>query len=88
VNVQAKENCKACSNSVHIEESEIEAAIKKVMDSGVPLTDSKQYEKRMEACNMCEQLIYGTTCMSCGFIVRVRALNALRICPHAAGSRW
>lgn len=83
-----KDGCYGCDTSVHVSESEIEECIKKVIESGVPLTDREQYEKRLNACNSCEQLIYGTTCMSCGCFVRVRALNALRICPHASGSRW
>lgn len=83
-----KDGCKGCSGSVHITDSEIEAEVRRVVGSGVPLTDRDLYEKRLKACDICEQLIYGTTCMSCGCIVKVRALNALRICPHASGSRW
>lgn len=83
-----KEECKGCSASVHISDSDIEDELRRVVESGVPLTSRNNYEKRLEACNACDQLLYGTTCMSCGCIVKVRALNALRICPHASGSRW
>lgn len=82
------EGCHGCSSSVHVKDSEIEAEIKRVVESGVPLTDRDEYEKRLKACNSCEQLMYETTCMSCGCLIKVRALNALRICPHASGSRW
>lgn len=82
------EGCCRCSTSVHVTENQIEAEIKRVVESGVPLTNRDEYEKRLEACYNCEQLIYATTCMSCGCIVKVRALNALRICPHSSGSRW
>lgn len=83
-----KDGCYGCHASVHIPDSEIEDQIKRVISSGVPLTNRDQYEKRLEACKTCDQLIYGTTCMSCGCIIKVRALNALRICPHASGNRW
>ncbi len=83
-----RNNCKGCSGSVHITDNEIEIALKRVIESGVPLANRELYEKRMKTCSACEQLVYGTTCMSCGCIVKVRALNALRICPHASGNRW
>lgn len=83
-----KDDCKGCSGSVHIKDSEIEVEIRRVIESGVPLAGQELYEKRLKTCSVCEQLIYGTTCMSCGCIVKVRALNALRICPHASGSKW
>lgn len=82
------DKCFKCQGNVHILNEEIEKDIKRVINSGVPLTKEGQYEKRLKVCNGCEQLIYGTTCMSCGCIVRVRALNALRICPHSLGSKW
>jgi hypothetical protein len=83
-----KERCNECPASVHISDIEIEDEIRRVVESGVPLTERDQYEKRLNACNTCDQLVYATTCMSCGCIVKVRALNALRICPHVSGSRW
>lgn len=83
-----RDKCFACNGNVHITDEEIEKEIKRVIDSGVPLTKRDQYEKRLKVCNSCEQLRYGTTCMNCGCIVRVRALNALRICPYSSGSKW
>lgn len=83
-----KERCNECPASVHLSKSEIEDEVRRVVESGVPLTKRDQYEKRLDACNNCDQFVYGTTCMSCGCIVKVRALNALRICPHVSGSRW
>jgi len=83
-----KDGCHRCSSSVLVTDSEIETEIKRVVESGVPLTNRDDYEKRLKACYACEQLVYGTTCMSCGCIVKIRALNALRICPHSSGSRW
>jgi hypothetical protein len=80
--------CGHCPGSVHITESEIEEQAKRVLDSGVPIAEEDIYEARLLVCGRCEQLIYGTTCMSCGCLVKVRALNALRICPHPAGNKW
>lgn len=85
---RVKDPCKSCPDMVHVTEEEMEKEIRKVKESGVPLADRDRYEKRLAACSSCEQLVYGTTCMSCGCLVRVRALNALRICPHVSGSKW
>jgi len=83
-----RDGCYGCDTNVHVSESEIAECIRKVKESGVPLANSEQYENRLRICRSCDQLLYGTTCMACGCFVKVRALNALRICPHASGSRW
>ncbi len=83
-----EDKCFKCSRDIHVTEEEIDQEIKRVVDSGVPLAKWDQYEKRLGICNSCERLAYGTTCMCCGCIVRVRAMNALRICPHSSGSKW
>ncbi|MGE5612915.1 MAG: DUF6171 family protein [Bacillota bacterium] len=83
-----EDKCNGCATDVYVSDDDIEEAVKKAMASGMPLADREQYEKRLEACRTCDQLVYGTTCMSCGCLVKVRALFALRICPHASGSRW
>jgi len=80
--------CIKCTGSVYVSEEEIEEGIRKVIESGVPIAEEDLYLKRLNTCYSCERLAYGTTCMSCGCIVRIRALNALRICPHESGSRW
>lgn len=82
------DKCFKCYETVHVTDEKIEKEIKKVTNSGVPLTKQDQYEKRLKVCSSCDQLTYGTTCMSCGCLVRVRALNALRICPHYSGNKW
>jgi len=86
--IPMKNDCRNCSNSIIVSDEEIEAQIKKVIESGVPLADRDLYAKRLAACAACERLVYGNTCMSCGCHVKVRALNALRICPHESGSKW
>lgn len=83
-----KDECIKCSGNVRISDKEVEQGIRRVIESGVPLADKNLYERRLKACNACERLLFGTTCMSCGCIVKVRAMNALRICPHECGSRW
>ncbi|HEY8499852.1 MAG TPA: DUF6171 family protein [Clostridia bacterium] len=83
-----RDGCSKCSENVNVSDKEIAEQIKKVIESGVPLADEKLYNKRLNVCYVCERLAYGTTCMSCGCIVRVRALYALRICPHESGSKW
>ncbi|HEX2927581.1 MAG TPA: DUF6171 family protein [Ruminiclostridium sp.] len=83
-----KDKCIKCHGSIHIPDEDIEKEIRRVVDSGLPLATDAQYNRRLQICNSCEQLLDGTTCRICGCIVRVRALYALRICPHSSGSRW
>lgn len=80
--------CSNCYGNANVSDKEIAEQMKKVIESGAPLADEKLYNKRLEVCNACERLAYGTTCMSCGCIVQIRALYALRICPHESGSKW
>ncbi len=83
-----EEKCIKCNGSIHIPEQDIERDIQRVIESGVPLANDKLYKKRLDLCISCEQLMDGTTCRICGCIVRVRAMNALRICPDSAGNKW
>ncbi len=80
--------CRNCAGSVHITESQIKEQMELVLKSGVPITEESLYAKRIDICKSCDKLVYGTTCMSCGCLVRVRALNALRICPNPSGNKW
>ena len=83
-----KRECGHCPGSVHASEIDIKEQMENVIQSGVPIASDKVYEARLKACDSCKELIYGTTCMNCGCFVKVRALNALRICPHPSGSKW
>lgn len=81
-------DCSNCPETVHVSHDEITVQVNVVLRSGVPITDRQIYSRRLEVCGECEELAYGTTCMSCGCLIRVRALNALRVCPHSAGNKW
>ncbi|ACL75612.1 DUF6171 family protein [Ruminiclostridium cellulolyticum] len=83
-----KDNCLKCHRNIHITHNDIEMEVKRVVKSGVPLARNEQYEKRLEVCNSCKHLADGITCMICGCIVKARAMNALRICPHPSGNKW
>lgn len=80
--------CIKCTDNIYVTEKEIEEGMRKVIESGVPIADKSLYLERLKTCKSCERLVFGTTCMSCGCIVKIRALNALRICPHESGSKW
>ena len=81
-------DCVRCPQSMHVSESEIQEQIDLVLASGVPITKPQQYQDRLKTCAKCNQFFYGTTCKHCGCLVRVRALNALRICPYPGGNKW
>jgi hypothetical protein len=46
------------------------------------------YNTRLESCNGCNYLDFGTTCRQCGCIVQIRALLNNKDCPHPKVSMW
>lgn len=80
--------CKGCRESVRLSEQDILAMISQVENSGSKLASDPVYEGRLAQCNDCSNLQYGTTCMVCGCVVRVRAKLLNNSCPHPQGSLW
>jgi hypothetical protein len=46
------------------------------------------YEKRIEACGVCEALREQVMCAHCGCFIIFRARPAKSYCPHPKGDRW
>lgn len=46
------------------------------------------YERRLEKCRECSDLIGGLTCSHCGCFVLARARKKRMDCPMPGGSRW
>lgn len=81
--------CKSCLETVHVKEDEIEKAIKDLERIGkTKMVDDITYESRLSSCSSCDHLEYGTTCMLCGCLVKIRAKLATGRCPYPKKSRW
>jgi hypothetical protein len=81
-------NCKGCSASVHVSEEEIRELVASLGLRPDERASDAVFLKRLAACDACEHLKLGTTCMQCGCLVRVRALIASSRCPAPSGNRW
>ena len=76
------EKCKRCGLKTVLSESDINKMVDEVMAmKGVRLADENVYLKRFEACEMCDKLMYGSTCAVCGCVMQVRARLADGRCP-------
>ncbi len=81
-------NCKGCRASVRIPQKEIDRIISEhFAGEDVALADDATYSLRMAVCQICEDLVYGTTCRHCGCLVAVRAKIAGKGCP-AYSDKW
>lgn len=80
MSVKATEACKGCTSSVQVTEAQIERLLSKIKPED--RIDDDSYNARLEACASCDGLAYGTTCMHCGCLVRLRASLKAGRCPH------
>lgn len=80
--------CPACPGSVRLTSWDMDNMIAEALKSGIKPVDDHTYQSRLNVCSNCESLVYETTCMKCGCIVQIRALDSARKCPHPNGDRW
>lgn len=74
--------CKRCGLKTVLNEEEINKMVDEVKSlRGIKLADEDVYQARTAVCGECEKLEYGSTCMSCGCIVQVRAILSDGKCP-------
>lgn len=74
--------CKRCGLKTVLNEKEINKMVSDVRAmKGVKLADENTYQSRLDVCGKCEKLEYGSTCMACGCVIKVRALIADGKCP-------
>jgi hypothetical protein len=79
------DNCKGCSASVKVASEDIKAMVISIVNSGnFKLVSEETYSKRLQKCGVCKYLEYSTTCMQCGCIVQIRALQREKDCPYSA----
>lgn len=82
-------DCPGCRGTVWMDEAEIRKIFsEKIAVQKVKLAASDVFQNRLEICNHCSDLDYGTTCRFCGCIVQIKARLAGAYCPHPAGRKW
>lgn len=80
--------CRLCESALGLTRDQVRALVEKTrLDPSQALAPDDEYERRLDVCEACDAL-QGATCMQCGCIVPLRAMQAAGICPHPAGSRW
>ncbi|MFD2329660.1 DUF6171 family protein [Cohnella sp. GCM10020058] len=89
MSAKTSQGCKSCTSSVQITDDQIDRLLSKIKSND--RVDDDKYKNRLEACASCDSLAYGTTCMHCGCLVRLRASLKEGRCPHpesAVRQRW
>ncbi len=75
--------CKGCKGTVRISNEEIKKIFGRMTKGKkLKLVDEVTYNKRLQRCNDCSYLDYGTTCRQCGCIVKIKAKLAGAKCPY------
>jgi hypothetical protein len=80
--------CPACAGSLEIPPGYIGELVAAKRSAGLDLADEQVYRQRLATCAGCDSCAEGILCARCGCFVELRALSALRNCPHPAGDRW
>ncbi len=50
--------------------------------------EDSEYERRLNICSRCQDLMGGLTCSHCGCFVLARAKKRNQDCPKPGGSLW
>jgi hypothetical protein len=80
--------CPGCQRVVRLAPGEIERILSQQQTTSPRKRVSTQiYESRLEICQSCVDLRYGTTCRYCGCLVAVRAALSDHACP-APVPKW
>ena len=83
------EQCRGCQRVVIFAPGEVDRLVGDFFrdEPNLAVADDAIYESRLQHCDQCEDLYYGTTCKYCGCLVRVRAKLATKSCP-APQPKW
>ncbi|MEF2964874.1 DUF6171 family protein [Paenibacillus sp. M1] len=81
------DGCKGCTESVRVSPEKLERLIE-IATRGRKVVPDTEYARRLERCEDCPGLQYGTTCRYCGCLVAVRARLMDSVCPFPFASKW
>ncbi|WP_251549025.1 hypothetical protein [Neobacillus muris] len=81
--------CKGCQETVYVQDDAIEQMIGKAEEEEpFNIVSDEIYSMRLQHCESCPSLKYGTTCAYSGCIVRYRAKFKNKSCPNAKETKW
>jgi hypothetical protein len=81
--------CKGCSANVRISPEEIAVLFNHTMKlKEIKLVSEEEYAVRIEKCQACSALQYGTTCKHCGCLVYIKAKLKGAKCPYPFSPKW
>ncbi|WP_306432983.1 DUF6171 family protein [Paenibacillus sp. J23TS9] len=84
---QRQNHCKGCMESVQISSEKLERLVE-IATRGRESVPDEEYARRMEQCQQCPGLQYGTTCRYCGCLIAVRARLQDSVCPFPLVPKW
>lgn len=81
--------CRGCGPQYEVTEAQIDRILQAPMfkDPSV-VVPASIYEERLSACEACEHLQQGQTCLLCGCFVRVSAYYRNKSCPNVKNRSW
>lgn len=84
-----RDECKGCTATVRLTQEEIAQIFGETARvKNVKLVTEEVYMQRLDKCNNCTALDYGTTCRHCGCLVQIKAKLLAAKCPYPYEPRW
>ncbi|MCR2823079.1 DUF6171 family protein [Lederbergia panacisoli] len=80
--------CKGCTHNVIVSQEILQELVQDAEKEGRKIVSEEVFEKRLNMCNSCPSLQYGTTCMHSGSLIHYRAKLEASTCPYPHGSKW
>ncbi|WP_211746656.1 DUF6171 family protein [Paenibacillus sp. Marseille-Q4541] len=88
--------CKGCTASVHVSESQLASLEYEASLNSSALSDGSMsaqaiqelYKERLAICRTCDGFKYGTTCKYCGCLIPLKAKVADATCPYPFEPKW
>ncbi|MEH7255409.1 DUF6171 family protein [Neobacillus niacini] len=80
--------CKGCLETVMVTEEVIQQLVKEADEDFSKIVSDEIYQARLKECESCSSLVYGTTCVYSGCIVRYRAKFKNKCCPNTEKPKW
>lgn len=88
MSTRADNECKGCTASVHVNETQLAAMEKEAVFSTEGMSTAELYKERLATCRTCDGFVYGTTCKYCGCLIPLKAKVVSATCPYPFESKW
>ena len=81
-------SCKGCLDNVFVTDEVIQQLVQEAEEDPSKIVSVEIYEARLKECKSCQSLLYGTTCVHSGCIIRYRAIFKNKSCPSMVKPKW